>query len=114
MSPSAKLALLNELNSLAHFLVRTWGVGLTGVTLIRRSLSGEPWASAEELAGATELSPSQVRRRLDELVAIGRVEVRQRGRAKYYKASKYWSEKTIARLVESYGGVALCNERFSK
>lgn len=112
MRRSTKAALMAEALTVAAYTIKLWGTGAIGPALVARFFTDDPWVSVDELATSLHLSTAGVRRRLDELAALGRVEVRWRGRSKVYCADETLANKTVVRIAELCGGVALCNERF--
>lgn len=78
---------------------RHWGSPL-GIHLVACFYADDPWITAGGLAADLDLSEDTVRRKLDELIRIGRVKTDRRGRTTYYKAHKRWAERSFAAINE--------------
>lgn len=80
-------------------LLRTWGGGI-GLVLVEAHYSGDPWISAIQASkrlGGT-ISDDTARRRLDELVNVGRAEVQIVDSRKVYRCKPELAEQTIELL----------------
>lgn len=78
----------------AAYTVKVWGTGAIGPALVSAFYGDEPWTTARALAEHLHLSDAQVRRRLNDLVELGRVERRDAGGVFEYRAAPEWAERT--------------------
>lgn len=88
-------------------LAKVWGNHGLGLALVARFFGDDPWITAMELAAGSAESEDTIRRRLDQLVEIGRVRVGKRGRTTVFKAHRKWAARTWD-LINSFLLYANC------
>lgn len=74
---------------------KMWGHPGLGFALVHAFFDDNPWLTAKDLEDRTELSEDTVRRKLEELVNVGRAKVKRRGRTSYYKAHRDYAEESL-------------------
>jgi Fic family protein len=89
-----KLRLLATVAEASAEIRKLWDNSALGLALVTKFYSDDPWASAAELAEASDLSEDTVRRKLRTLATIGRVRTGRRGRITVYKAQRDWASRT--------------------
>lgn len=109
-SREKKRKLLTAAYQAAIDINKLWG-GPIGVRLACAYYADQPWASVASLADGHHLSEDTVRRRLEDLANIGRVDTKMEGRVKLYRASAKAAEKTYS-IINQLALNAICDERF--
>jgi hypothetical protein len=97
--PIRRAAAANTIDA-ALFIVKMFGnPGFVGMALCEAHYAGQPWVTSVQVAERVKCSDDTARRRLNELVAINRVECRTECRVRFYRVNP--------RVADSVMGVLL-------